>query len=311
MASDISKKIRLAIWLLLCILLAGFWLVKHYYAKQYDESRQLAALVEDGVWNALSDSDRIIEETTAALEKNPRDAEAYFRRGVAFSDNDDTDEALSDFNSALKAEPGFAEAWYYRGVVRSCMGEWEQAEADYRKSEELSPGMARAHYHRERIWFPESRFNYHQTPYDRILKIDPGRARECYLLGVRSFENKQYRPALRYFREAVEKNTLDAEACNFLGWILATCPDKALRNPRQALELAEKAVALRPFAYTYDTLATAHAATGDFEKAARIQKEGIALLKETSMNSATKARYLAEYTAHLSAYQSRKCFWEK
>jgi hypothetical protein len=54
-----------------------------------------------------------------------------------------------------------------------------------------------------------------------------------------------------------------------LAWFLATCPNNRFRNGNEAVSVAKKAYELsdRKRSGTYDTLAGAHAETGEFEQA--------------------------------------------
>jgi WD40 repeat protein len=79
--------------------------------------------------------------------------------------------------------------------------------------------------------------------------------------------------------EAGETDAPDAANYNSLAWTLATDPDSLRRDGQKAVRLAEKAVATthRRNASYLDTLAAAHAETGQFAKAISIQQEAIAL----------------------------------
>ena len=73
--------------------------------------------------------------------------------------------------------------------------------------------------------------------------------------------------ALKWYQKALELEPQDSELMNNLAWLLATAKDKKLRDPKRALELALKAVSLRPIATYLDTLAEAFWANGQREKA--------------------------------------------
>jgi tetratricopeptide (TPR) repeat protein len=64
---------------------------------------------------------------------------------------------------------------------------------------------------------------------------------------------------------------------NNLAWLLATAPEKELRNPGKAVELAEKAVALRRSPAHLDTLAEAYYMNGSTQMAIETIKEAISL----------------------------------
>ena len=70
-----------------------------------------------------------------------------------------------------------------------------------------------------------------------------------------------------------------AEAQNNLAWLYATCNDVEFRNPRAALEHAERAVELTAWkdGNSVDTLAEAHFVNGDYQQAVEIEKKALLL----------------------------------
>jgi tetratricopeptide (TPR) repeat protein len=66
-------------------------------------------------------------------------------------------------------------------------------------------------------------------------------------------------------------------ALNEFAWLLATVPDVGFRNPEKAVDLAEKAVALKRSPGYLDTLAEAYYAKGSIEMAIETIKEAISL----------------------------------
>ena len=92
-----------------------------------------------------------------------------------------------------------------------------------------------------------------------------------------------YQEANRYAeaKEAYERVLLlDGEqpiALNNLAWLLVTVPDEGLRDPKRALLLAERAVAIEKSPTFLDTLAEAYYANGSVQKAIETIKEAIAL----------------------------------
>ena len=72
----------------------------------------------------------------------------------------------------------------------------------------------------------------------------------------------------------------NADACNDLAWLLATCSDIKLRNPGRAVELAKKAVALAPKGgFYWKALGVAHFRTGDWKASITALEKSMALNK--------------------------------
>lgn len=78
--------------------------------------------------------------------------------------------------------------------------------------------------------------------------------------------------------EAAEKLSPDLdESLNGYAWFLATCPDEAFRDGKEAVKRAEKACEISAGKdwYHLDTLAAAHAENGDFDKAVEFAQKAI------------------------------------
>lgn len=89
--------------------------------------------------------------------------------------------------------------------------------------------------------------------------------------------------AVQEFREAVRLYPNNPTALNNLAWSLAVNPRRELRNGREAVQLASKAVELtgQQRAVFIGTLAAAYAEDGQFAKAVEMAKKArdVALLK--------------------------------
>jgi serine/threonine protein kinase len=66
---------------------------------------------------------------------------------------------------------------------------------------------------------------------------------------------------------------------NDLAWLLATCPDVKIRDPRRAVELATKAVELDPHGSYFNTLGVAHYRAGSFKEAVTALQKSMELQK--------------------------------
>ncbi|HEY2614681.1 MAG TPA: hypothetical protein VGI42_03160, partial [Chthoniobacterales bacterium] len=87
---------------------------------------------------------------------------------------------------------------------------------------------------------------------------------------ARLFQRKHdYKSAEIEFRETAQRFPRSANAQNALGWFLATCPDRARRNGREAISRATLACELSKWNEPnyVDTLAAAQAENGEFDRA--------------------------------------------
>ncbi len=84
--------------------------------------------------------------------------------------------------------------------------------------------------------------------------------------------------AVSDYRKAIDLGFSDGRLYSGYAWLLATCPDRALRNGRKAVEIAEKAVELKGDVYAYSVLAAALAEVGDYSKAVEMTRTAIGLI---------------------------------
>ena len=113
----------------------------------------------------------------------------------------------------------------------------------------------------------------------------------------------QGKPIEPELRDALARKAADlkkVDDSNEVAWFLATCPEAAFRDGPRAVQLAEQAVAAtkRAEPTILDTLAAAYAEVGQFEKAAQLQQEAMALLQDKDLT--------ANYASRLKLYATKK-----
>ena len=91
-----------------------------------------------------------------------------------------------------------------------------------------------------------------------------------YFYDVGDFER-----AVSLYRGVLHDNPENPHALNNLAWLYATCEDPSHRNPREALVLAQKALALDQGAHVLDTVAEALFVNGRYEEALAVSREAL------------------------------------
>lgn len=107
---------------------------------------------------------------------------------------------------------------------------------------------------------------------------------------------RDYRRARELFEKAVARSYLPS--MNNLAWLLATCPDASLRDGKRAVQLLEPV--MDQSVQMLDTLAAAHAETGNFAQAISLQRRAIAAIGQT------RDPRMASALDRLQAYAARQ-----
>jgi len=107
--------------------------------------------------------------------------------------------------------------------------------------------------------------------------------------------------SLAVYQKMLALQPQDLSVANNVAWLMATSRDASVRNPEQAVQVAEKVCRLtqRRMPATLDTLAAAYAAAGRFDEAIRTVEEAI----EKAGPDSQQLRSLRE---HLQQYQRKQ-----
>jgi Zn-dependent protease with chaperone function len=109
------------------------------------------------------------------------------------------------------------------------------------------------------------------------LEKTPGNADLHTTMGDLYFERKRYAEAVAQYQGAIAISPNHARALNNLAWLYATCEDTTLRDPEQALLLAQRAADIDLQAHVLDTLAESYFVNGDIQTALITAKAALEL----------------------------------
>jgi tetratricopeptide (TPR) repeat protein len=188
-------------------------------------------------------------------------------------------DAVPHFEAALKLKPGSAAAHFNYGTALAGAGRFEDAVAQYERALALRPGYAIARNNLGTALLQLGRLQPALASFREAARIDPQLAEAHLNVGLVSRALKDFPEAVARFRRALELNPDWVTALASLASLHAAAPDASVRNPTEAVRLAERAVTLtlRRDTNTLDVLSVAYASAGEFERAVAIADEALAL----------------------------------
>jgi tetratricopeptide (TPR) repeat protein len=211
---------------------------------------------------ALGRREQALARLERAVSLGPANASALGNLGRALFDAGRADAAIPRYREALRLRPDLAELHGQLGAALLARGEAREAAAALERAAALQPEVAawRVHLARARAQAGDREAALAALDVALALAPDDGalHAERAALLETLGRGGD----AAAAWRESLRLGPRDPRALNNLAWILATHDDPRVRDPAQAVALAEEAVAATAGAQAgiLDTLAVAYAA---------------------------------------------------
>ena len=119
------------------------------------------------------DNDRAIADFNQAITRDPKSANTYNNRGIAYQLNGDNARAIDDFNQVIRLAPKLAEPYNNRGEAYKSNGDFDKAIADLTEAITLNPNYA--HAYRKRGWAFQSKGDNARAidDFNQAITLDP------------------------------------------------------------------------------------------------------------------------------------------
>ncbi len=223
--------------------------------------------------------DEAIHHFRQALQAKPDYANAYNNLGSILAEQGKFDEAISHFRQAVRFKPDFAEAHYNLGNTLHSQGKLDEAIDCYRQALQIKPDYASVHNNLGSVLSAQGRFDEAISHYRQALHIKPDFAEVHNNLGIVFESQGKLDEAISHYRQALQVKPDWPSPLNAMAWILAMHPEPALRDVSGAIALAEQAAELTKYqdAFTLETLATAYASAGQFDRAVMTAQRALEL----------------------------------
>jgi Flp pilus assembly protein TadD len=202
-----------------------------------------------------------------SLQLNPESASTEYNLGIAYSARGRRSDAIAHFEAAVRLDPDYAQAHNNLGALLQVTGRWSEALEHYQRALAVRPDSLDAHTN----------------------------------LGLLLSAMGRPAPAIAELRQALALRGDHVPALAGLAWIRATSFDATLRDPADAVGLAERAdrAASHRDLATLDALAAAYAAAARFDAAVDVARAAVQMAAAAGLTAVSH-----QFQNRLDLYQS-------
>lgn len=210
--------------------------------------------------------DKAVVAYTETVNLNPKNADAYNRRGLIYKMKNQYELAIADFTKAIELVPVNSIVYYNRGDSYFLNKQYELAIADFSKSIELNPKFSLAHIRRGVSYYDiitqayfksiknnvsltdimteEERFSYYDliiADLSKAIELKPDFIYPYTVRGNAYSDKGQYDLALSDFNKVIELDKTYAQVYYFKGLMFNGLKKKqeALDNYKKFLQYAK------------------------------------------------------------------------
>jgi tetratricopeptide (TPR) repeat protein len=257
------------------------------------------------VWFEMGEMDNAISDYTKALEIDKELTEAYFNRAFIWRSKGNYDRAISDYTKALLLNPNNSlknRIYFSRALTWYKRGDYERTIGDLTEGINLDSRNPEAYFYRAEAWYEKGNFDRAISDYSKAIEINPKYTKAVFDRANTLHEKGNFAAAITDYERAIELDPQNALIYNNYSWLLSTCTNNKFRDGTKALKLALKAVEMRSGEAIYlSTLAAAYAESGNFIDAIKAEEKAISLLEKGDL------QYLKDmFITQLESYKAGK-----
>jgi tetratricopeptide (TPR) repeat protein len=261
-----------------------------------DPHNALAWLNLARLFNKTEQYQEAVDAYSKILEFEPGNLEARFLRASLHQRHGAYDKATADVSDVIRWHSDCAAGYSIRAQLYSLTGDYDNAIADADRAIQMNPRDPDAHLVRG---FAHLRVkNYDQAVQDLTegLKLTPDDGNAWFNRAVAFINLGKYKEAVADLVQASELQGKSgpgfeapaADVLNGLAWLLATCPDSAVRNGGKATEYVSRALQHDSNRWQFwDTRAAVFAENGDFGRAVQWEER---CLERKDLSEAERVR---------------------
>ena len=225
-----------------------------------------------------------------AIELDPYNPEAYYRRGVFMSSYTfgeakvllyNPKDVMDDLQKAIQLDPNLAGAHYALGVAYDRMGDVQKAMVEFEKAGNLDHSDPRPHLYLGEKYANAGQFHAAIAAFAKAIKADPENVealKDYAFLCLAHDEERGWRQAKRALEKAIQIRPNDAEILMNYGYTLYLS-----RNNNEAIDHYIRSIELKPdwplsrynLAIAYEQIGKKELALAEYQKVAKLDPEGL------------------------------------
>jgi protein O-mannosyl-transferase len=186
-------------------------------------------------------ADEAIAQFQQVLATQPGSAVAHNGLGSALLQKGQADQALEQYQAALRIAPGFAEAHLNLANLLIQRKQPDEAVAHFKAALQLQPKLVAAHNNLANALLAKQQVDEAIAQFEEALQLQPNLAEAHNGLANALLQKGRTAEAVTHYEAALAGVPNHPYLLNNLAWVLATCPDAAIRNGPRAVELARQA----------------------------------------------------------------------
>jgi tetratricopeptide (TPR) repeat protein len=224
---------------------------------------------------AMGKGDLAVADFGRAIEKAPKDESHLVNRAAVFMEMQQYEKAVADYTSALALKPENPALFQQRAIGHKWLGKLVEATQDFDKAIQLVPNSIPALMGRGFVHFQRGQYPKAIEDFSKVIELNPQAAVAFNNRGYNRQQIGKFVDAAADYAEALRLAPDYALALQNQAWLLATCSEEKVRDPKKAIASANRACELSDFKNVSDlaALAAALAADGQFEKAVGWQEK--------------------------------------
>jgi tetratricopeptide (TPR) repeat protein len=241
-----------------------------------------------------------------SIQIQPKYADAHTNMGMILAARGKNDQAAIAYEEAIKLNSHCFGAFTNMAILKAQQGFLDEAAELLRQSIQINP-TAEACFNLGLIHKMQNKKEDAIANFRLALAIAPDDCKALWNMAICLQSTSNLQEAVETYYKVIKLLPNFPEGISKLAWILATTPDSAVRDPKEAISLARQACEMMEYKnpFMLDTLAAAYAANGQFKDAVETNQKAIELAKIAGQNEMAQ-----EFEARLQLYQAGKAFIE-